>query len=54
MFCGVIVLVVNGVFIFNVLNNCGEDVYLVGELDDFGGHVGCVDDYYYYIVFLYL
>ena len=35
---GAIAVAVNGVPIFNALNNRGEDAYLAGELDDFGGH----------------
>lgn len=40
---------VNGVPIFNPLNNRGDDAYLAGELDEFGGHCGRADDYHYHL-----
>jgi phosphatidylethanolamine-binding protein (PEBP) family uncharacterized protein len=46
---GAIALAVNGVPIFNPLNNRGEDAFLIGELDDYGGHSGRADDYHYHI-----
>ncbi len=46
---GAIALAVNGIPIFNPLNNRGDDAYLVGELDEFGGHCGRADDYHYHI-----
>ncbi len=46
---GAIALAVNGVPIFNPLNNRGEDAYLIGELDEYGGHCGRADDYHYHI-----
>lgn len=46
---GAIALAVNGVPIFNPLNNRGDDAYLVGELDEYGGHCGRADDYHYHI-----
>ena len=46
---GAIALAANGVPIFNPLNNRGEDAYLIGELDEFGGHCGRADDYHYHI-----
>lgn len=46
---GAIALAVNGIPIFNPLNNRGDDAYLFGELDDFGGHCGRADDYHYHI-----
>ena len=46
---GAIALAANGVPIFNPLNNRGEDSYLIGELDEFGGHCGRADDYHYHI-----
>ena len=46
---GAIALAVNGVPIFNPLNNRGEDAYQIGELDDYGGHCGRADDYHYHI-----
>lgn len=46
---GAIAVAVNGVPIFNPLNNRGEDAYLFGELDEFGGHCGRADDYHYHI-----
>ena len=45
---GAIALAVNGVPIFNALNNRGEDAYLAGELDRWGGHCGRGDDYHYH------
>ena len=44
----------NGVPIFNALNNRGDDAYLVGELDEWGGHAGRADDYHYHIAPLHL
>jgi len=35
--------------IFNALNNRGEDAFLAGELDEYGGHCGRGDDYHYHI-----
>ncbi|QDU89716.1 putative kinase inhibitor [Pirellulimonas nuda] len=46
---GAIALAANGVPIFNPLNNRGEDAYLFGELDEFGGHCGRADDYHYHL-----
>ena len=46
---GAIALAVNGVPIFNPLNNRGEDALLIGELDDYGGHCGRADDYHYHV-----
>lgn len=46
---GAIAIAVNGVPIFNPLNNRGEDAFLVGELDQWGGHCGRADDYHYHI-----
>jgi phosphatidylethanolamine-binding protein (PEBP) family uncharacterized protein len=46
---GAIALAVNGIPIFNPLNNRGDDAYLVGELDEFGGHCGRADDYHYHL-----
>jgi phosphatidylethanolamine-binding protein (PEBP) family uncharacterized protein len=46
---GAIALAVNGVPIFNPLNNRGEDAFLIGELDEYGGHCGRADDYHYHI-----
>jgi len=37
---GAIAIAANGIPIFNALNNRGEDAFLAGELDDFGGHCG--------------
>ena len=45
---GAIALAVNGVPIFSALNNRGEDTYLAGELDKWGGHCGRGDDYHYH------
>src|SRR5205814_9115372 len=49
LFSGAIAVAVNGVPIFNALNNRGEDSFLIGELDEFGGHSGRADDYHYHI-----
>ena len=46
---GAIALAVNGVPIFNPLNNRGDDALLFGELDEYGGHCGRGDDYHYHI-----
>ena len=46
---GAIALAVNGVPIFNPLNNRGDDAFLFGELDEYGGHCGRGDDYHYHI-----
>lgn len=48
-FRGAIAVAVNGVPIFSALNNRGEDAYLAGELDRWGGHCGRGDDYHYHI-----
>ena len=47
-FRGAVALAANGVPIFNALNNRGEDAFLIGELDEFGGHCGRADDYHYH------
>ncbi|MFK7821975.1 MAG: YHYH protein [Planctomycetaceae bacterium] len=49
LFRGAIALAVNGVPIFNALNNRGDDAFLAGELDQWGGHCGRGDDYHYHI-----
>ncbi|TWU20769.1 YHYH protein [Bythopirellula polymerisocia] len=49
LYRGAIALAVNGVPIFNALNNRGEDAFLAGELDKWGGHCGRGDDYHYHI-----
>jgi len=51
---GAIALAVNGVPIFNALNNRGDDALLAGELDDWGGHCGRADDYHYHTAPLHL
>lgn len=51
---GAIAIAVNGVPIFNALNNRGEDSFLIGELDQWGGHCGRADDYHYHIAPLHL
>jgi hypothetical protein len=51
---GAIALAINGVPIFNPLNNRGDDAFLVGELDEFGGHCGRADDYHYHLPPLHL
>lgn len=54
LFRGAIALAVNGVPIFNALNNRGEDAFLAGELDHWGGHAGRGDDYHYHVAPLHL
>ena len=51
---GAVALAVNGVPIFNALNNRGEDSFLIGELDKWGGHCGKGDDYHYHAAPLHL
>ena len=51
---GAIALAVNGVPIFNALNNRGDDALLAGELDDWGGHCGRADDYHYHVAPIHL
>ncbi len=46
---GAIAIAVNGIPIFNPLNNRGDDAFLFGELDEFGGHCGRADDYHYHL-----
>ena len=46
---GAVAIAPNGVPIFNPLNNRGEDAYVIGELDQWGGHCGKADDYHYHI-----
>jgi phosphatidylethanolamine-binding protein (PEBP) family uncharacterized protein len=54
LYRGAIAIAVNGVPIFNALNNRGDDAYLAGELDNWGGHAGRADDYHYHIAPLHL
>ena len=54
LFRGAIALAVNGVPIFNALNNRGEDAFLAGELDQWGGHCGRGDDYHYHVAPIHL
>lgn len=54
LFRGAIALAVNGVPIFNALNNRGDDAFLYGELDQWGGHCGRADDYHYHVAPLHL
>ena len=51
---GAIALAVNGIPIFNPLNNRGEDALAIGELDDYGGHCGRADDYHYHVAPMHL
>jgi hypothetical protein len=51
---GAVAIAVNGVPIFNALNNRGEDAYKIGELDNWGGHCGRADDYHYHAAPLHL
>lgn len=46
---GAIAIAVNGIPIFNPLNNRGEDALAIGELDQWGGHCGRADDYHYHV-----
>jgi YHYH protein len=54
LYRGAIALAVNGVPIFNALNNRGDDALLFGELDEWGGHAGRADDYHYHVAPLHL
>jgi hypothetical protein len=45
---GAVALAVNGIPIFNALNNRGEDSFAIGELDQWAGHCGRADDYHYH------
>ena len=54
LYRGAIALAVNGIPIFNALNNRGDDALLYGELDEWGGHAGRADDYHYHIAPLHL
>ena len=45
---GAVAVAINGIPIFNALNNRGEDSYSIGELDNWGGHCGRADDYHYH------
>jgi len=54
LYRGAIALAVNGVPIFNALNNRGEDAHAIGELDEWGGHAGRADDYHYHVAPLHL
>ena len=51
---GAVAIAVNGIPIFNALNNRGEDSYAIGELDHWGGHCGKADDYHYHAAPLHL
>ncbi len=51
---GAVAVAVNGIAIFNALNNRGEDSYKIGELDNWGGHCGKGDDYHYHAAPLHL
>ena len=54
LFRGAIAIAVNGIPIFNALNNRGDDALLAGELDNWGGHAGRADDYHYHVAPLHL
>jgi len=45
---GAVAIAANGIPIFNALNNRGEDAFMIGELDQWGGHCGKGDDYHYH------
>ena len=47
---GALAVAINGVPIFNVYNNRGENAYEIGELDNWGGHFGRGDDYHYHLI----
>lgn len=51
---GAVAIAANGIPIFNALNNRGADSYLIGELDNWGGHCGKADDYHYHAAPLHL
>jgi hypothetical protein len=51
---GAVAVAINGIPIFNALNNRGEDSYMIGELDQWGGHCGKADDYHYHAAPLHL
>ncbi|MEI8054075.1 MAG: YHYH protein [Bacteroidota bacterium] len=51
---GAVAIGVDGIPIFNALNNRGEDSYAIGELDNWGGHCGKADDYHYHSAPLHL
>lgn len=51
---GAVAIAVNGIPIFNALNNRGEDAFAIGELDQWGGHCGKGDDYHYHVAPLHL
>ncbi|MBZ0256521.1 YHYH protein [bacterium] len=46
---GPIAVAVNGIPIFNYITQSGNDAYLTGELDEYGGHCGRADDYHYHL-----
>jgi len=46
---GAVAIAVNGVPLFNALNNRGEYAADIGELDHWGGHSGKADDYHYHL-----
>ena len=54
LYRGAIAVAVNGIPIFNALNNRGDDAFLAGELDTWGGHCGRADDYHYHVAPLHL
>jgi hypothetical protein len=54
LYTGAIAIAVNSIPIFNALNNRGDDAFLFGELDKFGGHCGKGDDYHYHTAPLHL
>ncbi|MSQ43424.1 MAG: YHYH protein [Chloroflexi bacterium] len=51
---GAIAIAANGVPIFNPMKAPNEDVYLLGELDQWGGHADRSDDYHYHVAPLHL
>ena len=50
LFRGAIAIAVNGIPIFNAVNNRGVNAYEAGELDNWGGHFGKGDDYHYHLI----
>lgn len=54
LYSGAIAIAVNGIPIFNALTNTGQDAFLIGALDEWGGHCGRADDYHYHVAPLHL
>ena len=54
LFRGAIAIAINGIPIFNAVNNRGVNAYEAGELDNWGGHFGKGDDYHYHLIPIHL